>query len=185
MKKLLSAATICCLAIGLSATPALANSAKPFKAQLLRSSQVLGSDLYNTKGENIGQIRDVVFGENTGGMTRAILAIGAYLGTSDQLTPLEWNKIETQRVDKDHFKFVVRADKSQLKMEKSFAKDKWPNFAKGWASEMPATSGHKLVRMSQANDAKLFDQTGHQIGGITGYHVGYPFRQSRLCGRVV
>lgn len=166
MKKLLSAATICCLAIGLSATPALANNAKPFKAKLLRSSQVLGSDLYNNSGENIGQIRDVVFDENSGGMTRAILAIGDYIGTGDQLTPLEWNKIETQSVDNDHFKFIVKADKAELKTEKSFAQDKWPDFEKGWASEMPATSGHKLVRMSQANDAKLFDQTGHQIGGI-------------------
>lgn len=127
---------------------------------------MLGTNVYDTQGKQIGEINDVVFDENTGGMSRVIVGMSEYLGLNDQLTPLEWNKIDTQQTEDGNLKFVVRSDKAQLMTEKSFAKDHWPDFNHGWTAEMPNSANVKLVRLSQANDAKLFDQTGHQIGGI-------------------
>jgi sporulation protein YlmC with PRC-barrel domain len=164
--KLLLAATSCCLALGLSAAPALAKPAVSFPAKLLRSSQVLGVNVYDSNGNQIGEINDVVFDENSGGMTRDILDINNYLSLNDQLTPLEWNKIETQKTDDGNYKFVVNASKPELKKENSFKKDHWPDLNKAWTQEMTKNRNVKLVRMSKTNDAKLFDTTGHEIGGI-------------------
>jgi sporulation protein YlmC with PRC-barrel domain len=178
--KLLSAVTICCLTAALGVAPVLAQQTATndqnktitaqktanmkFDGQLLRSSNVIGADLYNTKGEDIGQINDVLFDENAGGMTHAILAAGGFLGIGDQLTPVEWNKIETEPASEGSYKFMLKADKTELMKEHSFAQNEWPDFNKGWSSEK--VQGKKLVRMSTVDDAKLFDKTGTEIGGI-------------------
>lgn len=136
-----------------------------FNAQLLRSDKVLGATVYDSSGKEIGEIRDVVFDENKGGMSRAILSIGDYLGIgSDQLTPVEWNKMSTQRESDGTVKFTVTADKAQLKSEHSFSSDNWPDLANGWQGEK--VEGRKLVRMSQAKGSDLFNQNGKQIGDI-------------------
>lgn len=183
MKKLLSAVTICCLSIRLCASPALAQETATnnynktttaqtttkmrFDGHLLRSSNVVGADLYNTKGEDIGQINDVVFDENTGGMTHAILAAGGFLGIGDKLTPVKWDAIQVRKKGEDELNFVTLMDKQQLTQEKSFDKSSWSDSAAHtWVQQLPGTQGKKLVRMSTVDDAKLFDQSGTQIGGI-------------------
>jgi sporulation protein YlmC with PRC-barrel domain len=136
-----------------------------FKAQPVRSAKVLGSTVYDTIGKDIGRIRDVVFDENMGGMSRAILSISNYLGIADgQLTPVEWKKLSAKRQPDGTIKFTVTADKAQLRNEHSFSADNWPDFTNGWQGEK--TGGRKLVQMSQAKGAELFNQNGNQIGYI-------------------
>ncbi|MBA3650656.1 MAG: PRC-barrel domain-containing protein [Chthoniobacterales bacterium] len=95
MKKLLSAVTICCLALGLTALPVLGQqpAKKGFHVQFIHSSHLIGADLFNTTGVDIGQVNDVVFDENSGGMMHAILAAGGFIGIGDKLTPVTWNAI--------------------------------------------------------------------------------------------
>jgi sporulation protein YlmC with PRC-barrel domain len=141
------------------------NYVKEFNAQLVRTDKVLGATVYDGSGKEIGEIRDVVFDENKGGMTRAILSISDYLGIgSDQLTPIEWNKMSITNQPDGSMKFTLTADKAQLRNEHSFSDDKWPDFTNGWKGEN--IDHQKLVRMSKAKDAELFDQNGHQIGDI-------------------
>lgn len=136
-----------------------------FKGNLVRNDKVLGATVYDTSGKDIGEIRDVVFDENNGGMSRAILSISDYLGIgSDQLTPVEWNKMSVTRQPDGTMKFTVTADKAQLRSEHSFSDDNWPDFSNGWNGEN--TNGAKLVRMSKAKDAELYNQNGKQVGDI-------------------
>jgi sporulation protein YlmC with PRC-barrel domain len=186
MKKLLSAVTICCLSVGLSASPALAqqtatnnyNNANTktaqntmkFDGKLLRSGNVVGADLYNGNGDDIGQINDVVFDENTGGASYAILAAGGWLGIGDKLTPVKWDSLKLRNTGNDNDKeisFVTTLTKEQLTQEKSFDKSNWGDgTANTWVQQLPNTQNMKLVRMSSVDDSKLFDQNGNQIGGI-------------------
>lgn len=184
MKKLSTAVTICCLALGLSASPALAQQTTTtseynrtttaqntmnmkFDGQLLRSSNVVGADLYNGNGEDIGQINDVVFDENTGETTYAILATGGWLGIGDKLTPVKWDAIQLRKKGEDEINFTMNLTKERLTQEKSFDKSSWSDrTANTWVQQLPNTQGKKLVRMSTVDDSKLFDQSGHQIGGI-------------------
>jgi sporulation protein YlmC with PRC-barrel domain len=203
MKKLLSAVTICCLGVGLSASPALAqqtatnndnnpntttvqnrmntntataqntmktNSNTKFDGKLLRGSNVIGADLYNGNGEDIGQINDVVFDENTGGTSYAILAAGGWLGIGDKLTPVKWDSVQLRNKGENNdneISFVTNLTKQQLTQEKSFDKSSWSDStANSWVQQLPNTQNKKLVRMSSVDDAKLLDQNGNQIGGI-------------------
>ncbi len=184
MNNLTFVATISCLALSLSVAPVLAQTNNPqqvnpntasqwgkqtntnqFKGQVVRGDKVLGATVYDTSGKDIGNINDVVFDENTGGMSRAILSIGDYLGiANDQVTPVEWSKMSVSRESNGTMKFTVTADKAQLQNEHSFSEDNWPDLSNGWKGEQ--TNGAKLVRMSKAKDAKLFSQDGNQIGSI-------------------
>jgi sporulation protein YlmC with PRC-barrel domain len=183
MRKLIATVTVSALALGLSAAPLMAQQSnpestgmlqnarqtgpaqgQPFRADLVRSEKVLGAAVYDANGKQIGEIKDVVFDENTGGATRAVLSVGDYLGIGDQLTPVEWNKINAVRTDNNNCRFTVTATKADLQKEQSFGPDNWPDFTNGWNGEN--VQGKKLVRMSQANDADLYDTNGNQIGGI-------------------
>jgi sporulation protein YlmC with PRC-barrel domain len=136
-----------------------------FKGQPVRSDKVIGTAVFDISGKQIGEVRDVVFDENMGNASRAILSINDYLGiANDQLTPVEWNKMSVKRQPDGTMKFVVTADKAQLQKEQNFSANKWPDFTNGWQGEN--TSGKKLVRMSQAKDAALFNQSSKQIGDI-------------------
>jgi|GEM_PF-2037390 len=196
MNKLTLISAVGCLALSLSVAPVLAQTNNPqqvnsntgtqwntetntaaqkntgaqanashFKGQVVRSDKLMGATVYDASGKDIGEVRDVVFDENKGGMSRAILSVGDYLGIgNDQLTPVEWNKMSVTSQPDDTMKFAVTADKAQLKNERSFSENNWPDFTNGWKSEK--TAGAKLVRMSQAKNAKLFNQSGNQIGDI-------------------
>ncbi len=196
MNKLTLIGAVGCLAVSLSVAPVLAETNNPqqvnsntgtqwntqtnaaaqrntsaqtninqFKGQLVRSDKLLGATVYDASGKDIGEIRDVVFDENKGGMSRAVLSIGDYLGIgNDQLTPVEWNKMSVTRQSDDTMKFAVTAGKAQLKNERSFSENNWPDFTNGWKNEK--TAGVKLVRMSEVKNAKLFNQSGNQIGDI-------------------
>ncbi len=166
LKYILSAATIGTLALGLTLAPAKANSeaSHTFKGQLVRSSNLIGAELMNPQGKNIGQLNDIVFDENTGAMMHPILSVGGFLGIGDKLTPVTWDNIKVKKTD-DNFQVMTTLDKTQLTQEKSYEKTNWLGTDKGWMKELPNTS-KKLVRMSQADEAKLFDMHGTEIGAI-------------------
>ncbi len=167
MKRILSAVTICSLAIGLCAIPALAGNMKgDFKGDLVRSSNLIGANLYNTNGDDIGQLNDIVVDENTGGMSNAILAAGGFLGIGDNLTPVTWKDLKVTRNEDGNLKLVTGLDKARLTDENSFEKNNWMSTDDTWMKQLPHAAGKKLVRLSKVNDAKLFDQSGHQIGAI-------------------
>lgn len=168
MKNLLTAVTICSLATGLCISPAMAQMKAPnhIQGQLVRTSNVIGADLHNQKGDDIGQINDLIFDENTGGDTHAILAAGDYLGIGDKLTPVKWNEIHVQVNNDDNPKVITDLDKAKLSSMKSYDQDAWNNDGAAALQKMPATDHEKLVRASKVNDAKLFDTDAHQIGEI-------------------
>ncbi|MGI8955518.1 MAG: PRC-barrel domain-containing protein [Chthoniobacterales bacterium] len=168
MKKLLSAVTICGLALGLTALPALGqqHDEKGFHGQLIRSSQLIGADLYNTTGDDIGQVNDVVFDENSGGMMHAILAAGGFIGIGDKLTPVTWDAITVKTTTDGKIKVTTTLDKAKLSAEKSYEKSTWTKNDEAWKKDFAGSTDKKLVRMSTVDDAKLFDKSGNHIGEI-------------------
>jgi len=83
------------LAIALMAGSASAQtSTKALQGKLVRGSEAMGAKIFNQKGESLGEINDILFDENTGGMTHAVLAIGGFLGIGEKLTAVPWKFIK-------------------------------------------------------------------------------------------
>lgn len=170
MKKLLSTMTIFSLAIGLSVAPALAEQMAPqkFNAHLVRSSKVIGADVFNTTGKDIGKVNDIVFDENTGGMMHAVLEAGGFIGIGDRLTPVSWQSMQVKEnaQNTDTFQLVTTLDKAKLTEGMSFERNLFTATDKSWMKQIPAANGKKFVRASEVDDAKVFDRNGNHIGEI-------------------
>lgn len=163
MKNLLTAVTISCLALGLTITPARANDRTPqnMKDRLVRSSNLIGADLHNGTGDDIGQLNDILIDENTGGQTHAVLAAGGFIGIGDKITPVAWDRVNVKLNEDGNVKLTTMLDKSTLTSMKSYDLNN-----KTLLQKMPDLANGKFVRLSKVDDAKLFDKNGQHIGAI-------------------
>ncbi|OYW34678.1 MAG: hypothetical protein B7Z41_01460 [Rhizobiales bacterium 12-66-7] len=57
---------------------------------LISTSKVSGTDVYNTEGEHIGFISDVMLDKRSGRVAYAVLTFGAVLGLGGDHHPLPW-----------------------------------------------------------------------------------------------
>ena len=176
MKRTLLSTIGLCAALALSANLALAQTdKKPAKSKapegrLVKGSDVVGAKLFNKQGEHIGEINDIVFDENTGGITHGMLAVGGWLGVGENIAAVPWKHIKPSKGERKEF--VVDVDKSKLTPEMTFTAKDWPNLTEGWYKEsytrfgIPSRGNAKLVRASKVMGAELFNQQGEDIGEI-------------------
>ncbi len=165
-----------CAALALSANLALAQASnkpgkgKPPEGKLVKGSELIGAKLFNQQGEHIGEINDIAFDENTGGITHGMLAVGGWLGIGENITAVPWKFIKPAKEGRNEF--VVDVEKSKLTPEMSFKANDWPNLTEGWFKEtysrfgIPSGGNAKLVRGSKVIGAELFNQQGEDIGEI-------------------
>ena len=137
-----------CAVCGLSMRPCLAQtSPSPVKLRLIRGSTALDASLYNHNGDHIGNIHDLVFDENLGGMTHLIISAGAYPGMGDVLPPVPWQQITAEKLPNGQMRYL--------------AEGHWPAAN---AKEIPGSAGIKLVKLTDVKGARLLDQQSHTIG---------------------
>ncbi len=77
----------------------------------ISSSKVEGTTVYNTLGEKLGAIDDLVIDKRSGQVRYAALEFGGFLGLGTDLYPLPWDQL-TYDTKKDGY--VVNLDKSVL-----------------------------------------------------------------------
>jgi sporulation protein YlmC with PRC-barrel domain len=63
---------------------------KTISPENVRASNVTGTTVYNTQGENIGSIDDIVIGKRDGRVKYAIMSFGGFLGIGESYHPLPW-----------------------------------------------------------------------------------------------
>ncbi len=91
--------------------------------KLHRVTKIIGTDVRNTKGEKIGDIKDLIIDRN-GNVSHAVVSTGGFLGIGDRLHAVPWNLIQTT-VGRD-FR-VLDIDKNRLKNAPNFDPKNWPN----------------------------------------------------------
>jgi sporulation protein YlmC with PRC-barrel domain len=60
----------------------------------LRVDWITGSRVYSHMGENIGRINDLIFDENTNGISAAILAVGGFLGIGAKQIAVHFEELQ-------------------------------------------------------------------------------------------
>ncbi len=58
---------------------------------LIASDKVQGTEVYNTAGENLGAIHDIMVDKPSGKVAYAIMSFGGFLGIGNQYRPLPWS----------------------------------------------------------------------------------------------
>ncbi|MEX2595108.1 MAG: PRC-barrel domain-containing protein [Anditalea sp.] len=98
-------------------------------SRLLSSSSLSGTNIRNLKGENIGEIKDLMIDWKNGTVAYAVLSFGGFLGLGEKLfaIPLEaFNFNEHHGIDAH---VVLDIDKERLENAPGFDKNNMPNHA--------------------------------------------------------
>jgi len=126
---------------------------------LYRGSKLIGADVENTQGENLGDIKDVVF-NSRGQLEYAVLGFGGFLGMGEKYFAVPWAALKTVAGQKpgDREHYVLNMDKERLKNAPGFDKNNWPNMAdRSWADQVYAFYG--VTPSSEAREAVLSGST--------------------------
>jgi sporulation protein YlmC with PRC-barrel domain len=99
---------------------------------LMGANTLLGNDVYNKDGEDLGDIKEFMIDMPTGRVAYAVLSFGGLLGMGDKLFAVPWAALSLDTVNK---RFTLNVPKTALKDAPGFDKDRWPAMSdKTWAT---------------------------------------------------
>ena len=84
---------------------------------LIAASKVQSTEVYNSEGESIGSIHDLMIDKISGNVAYAIMSFGGFLGIGNSYHPLPWPLLQ---YDTRKGGYVVDLDKAQLERAPSY-----------------------------------------------------------------
>jgi len=93
---------------------------------LMGANTLIGNEVYNSDEEHLGEIKEIMLDTMDGTVAYAVLSFGGVFGVGDKLFAVPWNALRLDTVNK---RFVLDADKENLKNAPGFDKDAWPSMA--------------------------------------------------------
>jgi hypothetical protein len=87
-------------------------------AALISAGKVQGTNVYNTQGDPLGEVHDVMIDKRSGKIAYAVMSFGGFLGMGNQYHPLPWN---TLKYDTRQGGYIVGLTKQQLEGAPAFA----------------------------------------------------------------
>jgi len=102
--------------------------------KLMGANTLVGNDVYNLEGDDIGEIKEIMLDMATGDTCYAVLSFGSFLGMGEKLFAVPWNALTLDTIKK---RFILNVEKSRLQDAPGFNKDHWPNMAdQTWAADL-------------------------------------------------
>lgn len=99
---------------------------------LMGADTLLGNDVYNTEGEDLGDIKELMVDMASGKVEYAVLSFGGVLGMGEKLFAVPWSALALDTANK---RFTLDVVKESLQDAPGFDKDRWPSMAdRTWAS---------------------------------------------------
>ena len=78
----------------------------------IAASRVIGTDVYNTSGQKIGVIEDVMLEKTSPGIMFAVIGFGGFLGIGEKYHAIPWSTLD---YEKSRGGYVVPFTEEQLK----------------------------------------------------------------------
>lgn len=86
--------------------------------EAIAASRVIGTSVYNTEGDSIGSIEDVMLDKMSNGIMFAVIGFGGFLGIGEKYHAIPWASLD---YDEDRGGYVVPFSKDQLKAAPSYS----------------------------------------------------------------
>lgn len=94
-------------------------------SNVISSSQVDGTSVYNPAGEKLGSIDSLMIDKLSGQVRYAVMEFGGFLGMGTDQYPLPWNAL---KYDKNLGGYMVSLVKEQLESAPKYAKNTVPEY---------------------------------------------------------
>src|SRR5271155_2094061 len=84
---------------------------------LIAASKVQGTEVYNSEGESLGSIHDLMIDKISGNVAYPIMSFGGFLGIGNSYHPLPWSLLQ---YDTSLGGYVIEIDKRRLEDAPSY-----------------------------------------------------------------
>ena len=84
----------------------------------IAASRVIGTEVYNTAGDHIGTIEDVMLEKTSNGIMFAVIGFGGFLGIGEKFHAIPWSVLD---YEPDKGGYVVPFTKEQLKAAPAYS----------------------------------------------------------------
>jgi len=84
---------------------------------LISADRVEGTPVYNTTGERLGHVEDVMLHKVSGKVAYAVISCGGFLGLGEKYLPMPWSLLT---YDTDKNGYVVPVDRATLQEAPNF-----------------------------------------------------------------
>lgn len=91
---------------------------------LVCASAVQGREVCNPRGEDLGDIRELMIDLDTGRVVYAVLSFGGFLSLGDKRFAVPWSALSLDRAKNQ---FVLNMDQDSLLHVPKFDHDHWPD----------------------------------------------------------
>lgn len=106
---------------------------------LMGADTLVGNNVCNHKGEDLGDIKEIMLDMTSGRVGYAVLSFGSILGLGEKLFAVPWDALT---LDAENKRFVLDVGKERLKNAPGFDQDNWPDMADpSWASSIHSYYG--------------------------------------------
>lgn len=116
--------------------------------RVLSAEKIIGNQVVNAKGEQLGTIKDLVIDLDDAQIAYAVLSFGGFMGLGDKLFAIP---LEALIFDAQTETAVLDVTREVLKNAPGFDKDRWPASAQyeaGWLLDMYEYYGYSPYRSS-------------------------------------
>jgi sporulation protein YlmC with PRC-barrel domain len=108
---------------------------------LLSTEALLGSDVKNPQGQDVGDLKQLMLDPHSGRVMYAVVAIGGFLGMGEKTVIVPWNALDVARDGKS---LVLNVSPQMLQQAPTYEKGKEPMYAPtneprggGWGMDTP------------------------------------------------
>jgi sporulation protein YlmC with PRC-barrel domain len=109
--------------------------------EMMGANTLVGNDVCNHKGEDLGEIKEIMLDMRSGRVAYAVLSFGGFLGMGEKLFAVPWNALI---LDTKNKRFELKVERDRLKDAPGFDKTQWPDMAdQSWAREIHSYYGTK------------------------------------------
>jgi len=113
---------------------------------LIASSKVEGTTVYNPAGENLGSIYDLMVDKRSGQVEYAVLQFGGFLGVGSDYYPIPWPALE---YDEEQGGYVIDIDKESLESAPHYKAGAEPSFTAAYGETVDSAYGIEYVLVEE------------------------------------
>lgn len=100
---------------------------------VISSDKVEGTSVYNTTGEKLGSIDDLMIDKLSGQVCYAVLEFGGFLGMGNDRYPIPWRVL---KYSTDRGGYIVPLDKERLSSAPKYAETSIPVYDRDYGSRI-------------------------------------------------
>ncbi len=102
------------------------SNVQTFSNSPVKASSIIGTDVVNPNGDNLGDIKEVVIDPNTGKVAYAVVAFGGFLTMGEKLFAIPFSSF---KYDPTENEYMLDVSKERLEAAPGFDADHWPSMA--------------------------------------------------------